>query len=228
MKNLSLILLIVCLFAFADLHAQEVLETSRSLMRKTSGNALSVVLQGQPKNVETVLDQKFKAGSGTKGKKSKGMTAYEGVVYRDISSSSMDYYYKVEKASKNDDIHTRVSLFISAGNNNFVDSSTNPEEIKAAKKMLKGLETEVKKYEFKVAIEEQTKLIAKTKKEYDKMVNDSVKLETKLAETIQAIEENKVNRFSQLVKISEEENRLEEFRTELGKLESGVEIKKDN
>ena len=83
---------------------------------------------------------------------------------------------------------------------------------------MKGLEMEVKKYEFQVAIDDQAKLIEKAEKDYDKMHSDSLKLETKLAETLQALEEIKVNRATQKVKIAEEKDRLQEFRTELGRL----------
>ena len=218
MKKLTFTFLSVLILSFSGLFAQEIHETSRKFMRKASGNALSIVIQGQPKNVENVMNELFKSQTGTKGKTTKGTTGYVSSVFRTISSSTMDYYFEVSKASKDDDIHSRVSLFIAEGNQNFISSSTHPEQMKAAKKFMKGLEMEVKRYEFQVAIDDQTKLIEKVEKDYEKMHSDSLKLETKLAETLQALEEIKVNRATQKVKISEEKDRLEEFRTELGRL----------
>lgn len=207
-----------CLLMCSTLFAQQVHETSRKFMRKSSGNALSIVIQGQAKNVAALLNDTFKRETGTKGRNIKGVTAFEGVVFRPISPDRLDYYFEVEKASKNDDIHSKVILFISTGNYNFVSSADHPDIIEAARQWLEGLEMEVVKYEFDLAIAEQEKLIQKAQKEYDKMVQDSVKLEAKLAETLQAIEENKVGRANQLVKIEEEQKRLEEFRQELARL----------
>lgn len=209
---------LILFWGMSGLLAQEVHETSRKFMKKSAGNALSIVIQGQPKNVEHVLNDLFKSQTGNKGKTSKGVTAFEGSVFRRISSGTMDYYFEVEKPSKGDEIHSRVSLFIAEGNQNFISSSTHPEQMKAAKTFMKGLEMDVKKYEFQVAIDDQTKLIEKEEKNYEKMYQDSLKLETKLAETLQALEEIKVNRASQKVKIAEEKDRLVEFRTELGRL----------
>lgn len=218
MKKLTITLSLILFLGASCLQAQDVRETSRKFMRKSNANALTVVIQGQPKNVEDVLNETFKNMTGNKGKKSKGVTAYEAAVFRRIASGTMDYYFEVDQPSKEDNIHTRVSLFIAEGNNNFITSNSHPDQIKAATEYLKGLEMEVKRYEFELAIEDQTKLITKEEKSYDKMYQDSLKLETRLAETIQALEEIKIERATQKVKIADEKTRLQEFRTELGRI----------
>ena len=194
---------------------QEITEGTLPFMRKVSGNGLSIVLEGQKNNVEDVLDKKFSAETGSKRKKVKGISAFEGVRMSDISSSTMDVYYNVEKVSNTS---SRATIFLSAGNYNFLDSETYPEEMEAMRRMMSGLQLETTIYELELAISEQEKTIDKAIKEHTRMEKDSVSLEKKLAETIQAIEQNKVDRSNQLVQIDEEKARLEEFKAELDRL----------
>ena len=173
---------------------QEITEGSRSFLKKESANALSIVVQGLPKNVETVMEKKLQAATGQKSKNMKGHRLYESARLADRSIASMDMYFRVERASKSDKNHSRVNLFISSGNNNFINSETNPGEMEAAKEVLRSLQLDVEIYELELAIGGQNKVIDKANKEHLKMEVDSVKLETKLAETIQAIEANKIDR----------------------------------
>lgn len=218
MKNMILLLCGALLFAMPALQAQQVQEGPQKFKRKFSKNALSVVVQGQVKNVEDVMSELFRRETGDRGKSSKGMEAYEGVIFRKISPASMDYYYKVEKASKKDDIHSRIHLFIATGNDNFVSSGSHPEVMRNATRVLSGLDLDVKTYEFKLAIEEQEKILAKAQKDFELMIEDSVKLEVELAETLQEIEQNKIDRANQEVRIQEEQARLQEFKEELNRL----------
>ncbi len=217
-------ILITALFLIAgaclySLSAQTASEGARTFTKKSSANGVSVVLMGQPKNVDQVLQDQFKRATGSKGKNYKGMKVFEGVRYNAISNSTLDIYYQVEKASKNDDTNSRVTVFLSSGNENFLDSRDYPDEIYATEELLDGLELDVNIYEMKLAIDEQQKVIDKAIKTQEKLVQDSIDLEISLAETLQAIEENKVNRANQLQSIAEEELRIDEFRHELGRLE---------
>ena len=73
-------------------------------------------------------------------------------------------------------------------------------------------------YELELAIEEQNKVLDKATKDHEKMVSDSVKLEKKLAETIQEIETNKIDRKNQLEVIAQEKVKLSEFQDYLHQL----------
>ncbi|MEZ4775408.1 MAG: hypothetical protein R3D00_19645 [Bacteroidia bacterium] len=221
---------------FFTASAQEIVEGSRNFIKNESYNALSVVVVGQPKNVEAVLDKKFEAATGSKPKNSKGVKMIEGASYARMSSNTLDMFYKVEAATKTDNNHTRVNLFLSSGNNNFITSESDPETMRGASEILKGLQTEVTIYEFELAIEEQTKVIDKAIKDHEKMVSDSVKLENKLAETLQEIENNKIDRRNQLETIEQEKMKLAGFQEEMTKVISGSQgikeetpaIKEDN
>lgn len=230
MKNLlsiSFSFILLCSLAFAQSanRVSRVSETSTTFAKKATGNALMVTLQGQPKNVNTVLGDLIESQTGTKRKgsllRNKGLVSFPGVMYRDISNSTMDMHYRVEKASKGDNNNSTVYLFLSAGNNNFYTYATHEKEMQAAQEMLEGLELKVEIYEFKLVIDEQKKLIGKEQKTFTNLVQDSVKLEQKLAETLAAIEQNKIDRANQILKIEDEEKRLDEFRLELARLEGG-------
>lgn len=199
--------------------AQEVSEASRPFMKKEQANALSIVVQGQPQNVEAVLEKKIREGTGQKSKGRSGLRLVEGARYDELMATSMDLYYRVEKASKRDNAHSRVTLFLSTGNNNFITSDEFPDEMEAATGLLESLELEVKIYEMELLIVEQGKLIEKEGKRFDKMVQDSVRLQDQLAETKQAIEDNHNERVAQLQKIENEETRLDEFKLQLLELQ---------
>ena len=221
-KNLWLLLVLLSLSLSTI--AQQVTEGNQPFMKKETGNALTIILQGQPKNVEDVLDKKFKGATNTRGRSSRGMTTYEGAHYSRLSGAALDYFYRVERAGKRDDALSRVVLFLSTGNNNFISSSSHPEEMVAATEMLEGLQLEVNIYELELVMEEQSKIIDKSVREHDKMVRDSVNLENKLAETLQAIEENKISRANQLVQIDEDKRKLLEMEAELDRLKNGEPI----
>jgi hypothetical protein len=219
MKTILTALFLLVGVCSLQLSAQTANEGARTFAKKSTANGISIVVMGQPKNVETVLDEKLQKVTGTKSKSYKSLRVFEGARAQNISASTLDIYYEVEKAAKDDDTHSRVTIFLSSGNENFLDSRDYPDEVNATAEMLEGLEHEVNIYEMKLAIDEQQKVIEKANKDHEKMVKDSVSLEVKLAETLQAIEENKVNRANQLLKIAEEGVRLEEFRRELARLE---------
>ncbi len=214
--------LMVLGFLFAttfSAQAQNVEEGKREFMKKTTANALTIVVEGDDKNVEHVMDELFSKSTGGRAKSEKGFTAFRNSRVANISNATMDVFYRVERASKNDPPQARVTLFLSSGNENFMTSATHPDEIGKATEFLQGLQLDVTKYEFTLAIEAQNKVIEKEIKDHEKLVKDSMDLEQKLAETIEAIANNKVARANQLVKIEEEKQNLINSQQTLAALE---------
>jgi hypothetical protein len=213
--RLAFFLLAFSLLWLNILPGQVIREGSFPFMRNESANGLSIIIQGQPKNVEHVLDEMFKEQTGQRVRTRKGMSTIEEGRFRDISRQAINYFYSVEKPSRNDETHSQVLLFLSAGNNNFLDSSQYPREMQAARDLLSGLELEVMKYELAVVIEEQQKVLDKAIKDHEKMVKDSIDLEIQLAETLNAIEQNKIDRANQLETIEQEREELGTFEENL-------------
>lgn len=220
MKMLKSLTFFTALVFIASSLMAQVSEGLQPFAKKESGNALTISVEGQVKNVAAVLDKKFKTETNSKGKAIRGvktltggMKTFQGVRYSTISSSTMDYTYRVEKTRGAKD-QAVVHLWISTGNNNFIDSDSYSEEMSYATEVLEGLQYEITVYEFELMIQEQEKVASIEMKNYDKMVKDSIKLQDQLAKLLEDIEENKMGRADQLNLIAAEEQKLADFRLE--------------
>ncbi len=201
-KNLLLIPALLLCFTL-KVSAQRASEAPEAYVKGESANAITIVLTGQPKNVEAVVDNKIQAGTGKKSKPLKGNRAFEGVQYPALSSATLDIYFRVEPAAKGTDNSSKVIVFLSAGQSNFLSSREYPQEITRMYTFLEELPLEVRKYELQLAIDEQQKQVDRDIKDHEKMVRDSVALQKTLAETVKAIDDNKAARDGQLQKIEE-------------------------
>ncbi|MEM6261862.1 MAG: hypothetical protein AAGI38_05100, partial [Bacteroidota bacterium] len=192
----QLIIGIICVFLFSSfgLGQERASEARQKLMKNASQPAVSIILTGSQKNVSHVVKEKIKAATGKKSKAIKGSNAYLGVYLKRIYSSTMDVYFTLDKMGSKEVPQTRVNLFLSTGNENFMDSGKYPEVIENAKTFLEELPREVKIYELELAIADQQKTIDKTVKDYERMGRDSVNLEIQRVETLQAIDQNKLDR----------------------------------
>ena len=213
------ILLLFCGISVAL--AQQVTEGPRPFIKKTSGNSLSIIYTGQPANVEAVLQKWISEASGQRGSSKSGFKAWEGVRIQAFSPNTLDYYLSVDKLSRQDKENSEATFFISAGNENFLSTGSNPEIINEVKSWLESMQKEITIYELQLAIEAQEKVIEKSLKEEDGLQKDSVRLQTTLAETLAAIEQNKASNINQRANTASERDRLMAFREELDLVQRG-------
>ncbi len=211
MKNILFWIFLVCITT--TLSAQKVYESTQTFMRKDQGNSLSVDIQGQKKNIEDVLDQKFNIQTGKKSRSMKGVTAFETARMLDVSPRELNYYYDVEKKKGVDNTCT-VRLFIKDGRE-FLSSETDPEEMESATEILNNLQYETKVYEFELAVTEQEKIVEDVVKDHRKMIEDSIKLESRMDDLIKDMEKNSKEIEKQIVKMEEERLRLEALKSEM-------------
>lgn len=221
MKNI----LFAAIFAACSLsgslaQAQYVSEGPRPYAKKEERNSLSVQVSGTAKNVQAVLDERFEKQTGLKPKTANGLRVFGDARYLEIAPASLYFYYRVEQMSKENAGQCRVDLFVSGSDGVFFTSQDHPEEMRRLTELLEGLQSEVRIYEKKLAVADQKKVLDKAVTEHNKMIKDSVELEAKLAETLKAIEQNKINRANQRVVISDEERRLLEQEQELAVMKS--------
>jgi hypothetical protein len=224
-KFLLLIISIACLPML--MLAQEATLTMVEFPKVGAVDAVTITVEGQLKNIEYVVDQKFQDETGGKTKSYKGFRTGQSVVYREIASKTIDYYFTVEKEGTKEAPRGRVILMMSLGNNTFMDADRYPDEMAAAEKVLEELPRDVRVYELQLAIEEQEKIIEKTVKDYEKLGTDSLSLEAQLIETQLNIEANRISRQQQKVRITEEETKLTEFKEMLKSTRSAVLEKKE-
>jgi valyl-tRNA synthetase len=218
MKKISLIATLLMLL-FTASWAQKAAEGTEKSPLGTDGKCLVVELEGQQKNVEAVLEAKFKK---LKGKKEKGYEAFKAQVFPEISSSMLDIYYKVETKKEN---QSKVILFLATGYDNWLNANDNASELNNAKKMLEGLAAEVRTYELNLAIEAQTKVLEGAVKTQGDLEKDLAKLGSDLEKLQKEIEENKKNQ--ELNKKTQEEQKkvietekktLDELQKQLGQV----------
>ncbi len=218
MKKISLIATLFLLL-FTASWAQKASEGTEKSPLGTDGKCLVVELQGEQKNVEAVLEAKFKK---LKGKKEKGYEAFKAQVFPEISSSMLDIYYKVETKKDN---QSKVILFMATGYDNWLNANDNAAELNNGKKMLEGLAAEVRTYELNLAIEAQTKVLEGAVKTQTDLEKDLAKLGSDLEKLQKEIEDNKKNQEAnkksqedQKKVIENEKKTLDEFQKQLGQV----------
>jgi hypothetical protein len=218
MKKLTALLLAVLMtatFAFA----QKASEGNEKSPTGGSGNAIVIELEGQAKNVEDVLKDKFKK---LKGKGEKGFEAFKGQIFEEISNETLDIYYRVEDKGNN---KAKVIMFLSKGYDNWLTSSENGSEINNAKKMLDKLIAEVRKYELQLAIDAQTKVVEGAIKDHEGLVKDGEDLVKEMEKLQKELEQNRTDQDSnkkaqadQTKKVEEQKKLLEDLKGQLGKV----------
>lgn len=209
-----IILLLSPLFVVAQ--TQQVQESSYRFIKKASerANGLSIVLEGTPSSVETVIEQEFKELIGKKPKNIKsGVNGLEAARISTFSTATLDYYYKVEPYHKKEPNKSRVMLFLSAGNYNFLNSDKNPDEMGSAVIWLENLQAKVNHYEWNLAIEKQEKIIKEAQKEQEKLEGEKKKLEKQQAEIAKNLKENETNLENQTKTIQTEVDKLKEMKS---------------
>lgn len=223
MKYLRLPLALFFCASISGLFAQTATEGLKPFVKRSSGNAISIIYTGQEKNVQKVLEEWLSEASGERASNRNGFRAMEGVRIQAFSESTLDYYFKVDKVSRQDAEHSEVIVFVSAGNDNFITSGTNPEIVTELTYWLESMQREVTMYEIELAMEAQEKVIDKAEKAYEGLQRDSIRLQTTLAETLAAIEENKSSNTSQRATIVTEKGQLQVFGEELDIVRRGPE-----
>lgn len=218
MKKLTSLFLAL-VFSAGFLFAQKADESNEKSPTGGNGNAVSIELEGQAKNVEDVLKEKFKK---LKGKGEKGFEAFKGQIFPEISNDMLDIYYRVEDKGNN---KAKVIIFLSKGYDNWLTSTENGAEINNAKKMLDKLIAEVRKYELQLAIDAQTKVVEAAIKAQEELVKDGEDLVKEQEKLQKELEQNKVDQETnkkakedQVKKIEEQKKLLEGFKSDLGKV----------
>lgn len=185
----------------------------------TDGKCIVIDLEAQGKNVEAVLNDKFKK---LKGKKEKGFEAYKAQIFSEISSNTLDYYWKVDTKGDN---KTKVLFFMSTGYDNWLNPNDHASEINNAKKMLDALVAEVRTYELNLAIDAQTKVLEGAIKEQEKLVKENEDLKAELDKLQKEIEENKKNtetnvksQEAQKKVVEDQKKVLDELQKQLGQV----------
>ncbi|MEM6262923.1 MAG: hypothetical protein AAGI38_10480 [Bacteroidota bacterium] len=183
--------------------APKVEQGTYPFVKKVAANApgLTTVLDGSTESILTVIENKFKEAADVKVKSfKKDIYLAEAAKFQEISNGNMDYYFKISPVSKENQDQCQVTLFISAGNNNFITKDKYGEEMDAASQFLVNLDRNTRIFNLNAAIAVQQKLVeeAKAKKqELEKAKEDldqeKADIEKQQEELANKLEENAAN-----------------------------------
>ena len=192
MKNIFLCLFLV-VFVNISSAQQQATETKVKFM-DADQHALVIRFSEPEKIVAEAVAERLKK-AGLKSKNEKGFDAYKGVLFKDIHSSSIDFYVKVEKADKNT---SNVILLLSKGYNNFVSSKDEPAMISNAKTFMASLERDIKIVSLQQSLAAQEKVVKESidklesqNKSLEKLVKNKAEIEKNITDTQDAIVKQK-------------------------------------
>ncbi len=201
--------------------AQDAIEATVVMYKKVPPvNAIQLTLPGNYKNVSAVLEENFKAATKSKGKGDKDLTVFSGVVFPEISGQTMDYYYRVDKAAKGDDLNSTITLFMSLGNNNFVKSDKYPQEVANAKAMLDKMKRATKIYELDITLKDQIKVVKENEEKLVALADQQKSLEKKIQEINDEIAKSKKAQEEQQKVIQAEKGKVTALESEIQTLKS--------
>lgn len=143
------LLLLLCASAAAQVQTayptgpvQEPAEGAYPLDKKIReyANGLSLTTRNSPEDLEEALARKMAAYTKTKAKSlRKGLLVYEAVIFPEITANALNYYARTSVNERGDG-RTTFTLFLSPGNDNFLESSRFPKEMQQAAAVLKRID----------------------------------------------------------------------------------------
>lgn len=220
----SLLTCFIGLMIVLPLSAQDAIEGNYEYMRNETAPGLSIVILGQPKNVEEVIENIFREMADERTRSRKGMMAIEKARFSPISAEEYNYYFTTESPSRRDDEHTEIHMFIADQEENFITSVNHPRTIANAKIWLADLEMETKVYEMSLVIEDQRKVLERSMAEEEDLEKDSVGLEQDLIDLRERMAENRQELIDQRAEVASEQAELQAFEAKLRALREEREI----
>lgn len=183
-------------------------------------NALVITIPNNIKDVEPAVTELFKTETKIKGRTEGENHIFEGVVFPAISPDGMNYTYRIEKASKNDERNTKVMLFVASTANEFFSSSQHATEIANAKKVLEGIPMEIEIFAQNDSIKVHNRTLEKMELKGKALEKEATVLQNTLKETQEKIEKNAVSQTEQLSIIETEKAKLEALKANLEALKA--------
>jgi hypothetical protein len=172
MQKKSIILSFVLLFAIIlNVSAQYAHE---SLIKFEKNNVNAVIADySRPKSViEEALKAQLEKEGLVKSDKTKGYIVYKGANWNRLGKEKVDLYFKVDGSKSK----ASITILISKGYSNFINSETDPGIIKGAADFLNHLETKADEVQFSLDLSAQQFVIAKAEKENARSLSDSTDL----------------------------------------------------
>lgn len=160
------------------------------------------------KTVSNAIDAKL-TRLGFKGKDYKGYTVYRSVNLPELGSQRYDLYFKVDRKSRKEKDAAVVNMLISAGNENFIDESSNSEVINNGKSFLDNLMPSIAAYDLQQQINALEEILNKAEKKYKNLREDADDLQKRKRKIEQQIEENLKDQKDQQAEVEKQRQVLD-------------------
>ena len=210
MKKIISLSFVLC-FLTMILPAQHAKEGHFGFSKKITATAFGLALDiiGNPENLEEIISTEFKKNTAKKPKGFKDrLQLVEAANFARVSPSTLDYFYRIEAVKNKNQSYTRLIVFMSAGNFNFLNVEKYPNEIAAMNRWMSEIAYKLRSYEIKLAANTQEALIKDAEKELNKLKKEQEDLQKIQRETLKALEENTQAQANYVEKLRQEQTKL--------------------
>ena len=173
--------------ALASLAHAQIIREGVCEFNKVDRSAIIAEIDQPSDVVEYGLLEDMKERKYGKGDNEKGFIAFTGIKFPQISTETIDIYFKIE-AKKKDEGKTILYMLISRGNDNFMSSTKDPAVFTAAREYIKNLAPIFQNRSLDLQISAQEKLIKDTEKTVDDLESKIKSLEKKIEESKKELE----------------------------------------
>lgn len=209
MKRITLLIFWVSVAAVG--FGQQAWEGNYPFNKKIAKTAygISVEVDGHPEQVLDMLSAELKKAAGKKLSNFKGdLKVLEAVKVPRVSpQTTMDVYVRTEVVDKKQPERSRIVLFLSSGNYNFMNKESHTNEMTAAKgwmeEMARNVELAIARETQKEAVAAMEKSLQDLEKERQALEQEQAEIARKLAEKLQEIEQRQQEMRKAKVLLSE-------------------------
>lgn len=175
-KILLLPVLLFCLFGAQKAFSQAK-ETTGEILQATHPAFTEDFKYSEDIVTGAILQRLKKDGISATGKRN--LITGKGVQYAILAPGTIDVYFQVTGRGKKGRDGSTVNLFISRGQDNFVNRNNDPVVTRNALHYLNGLNRDISRYALSQQITQQQKNVDNRAKDYKKLLKDARKLEGK-------------------------------------------------
>ena len=211
-------LLIISISFFANmLHSQSAYEGSIEFSKKKQ-DAYIIDFPYPPEAAENALVKKMES-LGYKIKEEKGMfnkdkgfRIYKSAYITSISTTAMDYVFKVERKSRKEKDESQVFLVVMKNDENQF-RNFDVLTVSSAKRFLSDLLPSVEAEDLELKIKDQEDIVSKAEKKQKNLESDLSDMEKRLKKLQDDIEQNKKDQDKQKKEIINQRNALDALRS---------------
>lgn len=176
---------------------------------------ITITYEGTPDNFKDVLAERLSQSTNDKLDKIKGdLSAHLALVYPAISEQTLDYYFLIQEDNRQGQ-KTKVTMFLSLGNDNFLTQQSHPAEYAAAINMLSSLRQDINGELMRIALQEMEDALAAEEKRMKELLSEAEALEKEKKKLEEALTKNKKATETNVEAAAEQKEILQQVRSQV-------------